>query len=226
MGSLVITSIADPTGGLRSLAAASQCRGFDFILIGDENSPTRFDLDGCDYYGLDRQRALELEFAPLCPHNSYARKNIGYLIAMQRGAPVIIETDDDTIAYDAFWQARERSHQVKTVAASGWTNVYRYFSDVHVWPRGLPLEHAQAGVPPYDSLPLFDVACPIHQGLVDKNPDVNAGTSYAARASLSLRTEAEVRVCRRRSPSTAKHNLVSGSFSPHVPTGLLLIQAD
>ena len=171
---LVITSIAEPTPALRALAAASRGRDFDFILVGDEASPASFELEGCDFYGLERQRQLPLDFAQLCPAGHYARKNIGYLLAMQRGAPIILETDDDTVAYDRFWQARELSPSVGKVADQGWVNVYRYFSTANIWPRGLPLDQARAPVPEYGSLPFEEILCPIQQGLVDDDPDVDA----------------------------------------------------
>jgi len=171
---LVITSIAEPTPTLQALAAASRGHDFDFILIGDEASPASFELEGCDFYGLERQHQLQLGFERLCPVRHYARKNIGYLIAMQRGAPIILETDDDTVAYDRFWQPRERSQAVSTIADQGWVNVYRYFSGANIWPRGLPLDQARAPVPAYESLPFDEIMCPIQQGLVDDDPDVDA----------------------------------------------------
>jgi hypothetical protein len=171
---LVITSIAEPTPALQALAATAQARNFDFILIGDEASPASFELEGCDFYGIDRQRELELDFARVCPTRHYARKNIGYLLAMQRGAPVILETDDDTVASDRFWQSRERSQTVKTIADQRWVNVYRYFSSANIWPRGLPLDEARSPVPAYETLPFEEIACPIQQGLVDDDPDVDA----------------------------------------------------
>jgi len=171
---LVITSIAAPTPELQTLAAASQDHDFDFILIGDEASPKDFELEGCDFYGLERQLQLRLDYPRICPRRHYARKNIGYLLAMQRGAPIILETDDDTIAYDSFWQPRERFHAVRLVADHGWVNVYRYFSSANIWPRGLPLDEARAPVPAYPSLPFAEIECPIQQGLVDDDPDVDA----------------------------------------------------
>jgi STELLO glycosyltransferase-like protein len=171
---LVITSIAEPTPVLQSLAAASQHSGFDFILIGDEASPPRFELEGCHFYGLERQRELQFELARICPTRHYARKNIGYLLAMQRGAPTIVETDDDTVASDRFWRVRERSQGVGTIAGPGWVNVYRYFSNAHIWPRGFPLDETRAPVPAYESLPVEELVCPIQQGLVDDDPDVDA----------------------------------------------------
>ena len=171
---LVITSITEPTPGLRSLAAAAGRSGFDFILIGDEASPPTFELESCDFYGLERQRELQLELAQICPARHYARKNIGYLLAMQRGARVIVETDDDTVAYDVFWQNRERPQASRTIAAPGWVNVYRYFSNTNIWPRGLPLDETRTPVPAYDSLPVEALVCPIQQGLIDDDPDVDA----------------------------------------------------
>ncbi|MCW2977582.1 MAG: hypothetical protein JWM06_2863 [Actinomycetia bacterium] len=171
---LVITSIAEPTPALQTLAAAARGRDFDFILIGDEASPASFELEGCDFYGIAQQRELELDFARVCPTRHYARKNIGYLLAMQRGAPIILETDDDTVAYDPFWQSRERSQTVKTIAVRRWVNVYRYFSSANIWPRGLPLDEARSPVPAYESLSFEEIACPIQQGLVDDDPDVDA----------------------------------------------------
>jgi hypothetical protein len=171
---LVITSIAEPTATLRALAASARLNAFDFILIGDEASPAGFELDGCDYYSLEHQRELDFELAAICPARHYARKNIGYLLAVQRGAPVIVETDDDTVAYDRFWEPRERSPLARAIAGHGWVNVYRYFSTANIWPRGLPLDQARAPVPPRESLPFSDVLCPIQQGLVDDDPDVDA----------------------------------------------------
>jgi len=198
---LVITSIAGPTPTLQALGTASQAQGVEFILIGDEASPPGFELAGCDYYGLERQRQLGLEFARMCPVRHYARKNIGYLLAMQRGAPVILETDDDTVAYDGFWPARTRSHVVKKVADRTWVNVYRYFSTANIWPRGLPLDEVHTPVPAYESLALEEVACPIQQGLVDDDPDVDA--VYRMLVELPIRFD--------RAPSIA---LTSGAWCP------------
>ena len=198
---LVITSIAEPTVPLQALAAAAADNEFEFILIGDEASPARFELDGCDFYSLERQRALPLDFARTCPPRHYARKNIGYLLAMQRGAPMILETDDDTVAYDEFWQTREQSHTVRWIADHGWVNIYRYFSSTNIWPRGLPLDEATAAVPSYESLTADEIVCPIQQGLVDDDPDVDA--VYRMLLELPVRFDS--------APSIA---LLSGAWCP------------
>lgn len=171
---LVLTSIAEPNATLRGLAEGARQAGSDFIVIGDEASPPQFELEGCRFYGLADQRTLGLRFAQICPTRHYARKNIGYLLAMRDGASVIVETDDDTVTYDEFWVARTQSQTVQMIAGAGWVNVYRYFSSDTIWPRGLPLDEINSAIPPFESLPTREVACPIQQGLVDDDPDVDA----------------------------------------------------
>ncbi len=171
---LVVTSIAPPTTALQRLAAGASDADLDFILVGDKASPPDFELPGCDYYGLERQRALGLATADACPTGHYARKNIGYLIAMERGAETIVETDDDTEAYGSFWLQREQTGPVALVETPGWINVYSYFTDARIWPRGLPLDVAKTAPPPRHSLAAAGAWCPIQQGLVDGDPDVDA----------------------------------------------------
>ncbi len=171
---VIITSIAAPNATLRSLANGCAEQGYNFIVIGDQASPPDFRIDGCDFYSLERQNQTDLKFAHICPTRHYARKNIGYLLAMRDGASLIIETDDDNLPYNTFWQKRIRQQQTPVLKGSGWVNVYRYFSNTNIWPRGFPLEVLHKEVPPFDSLSVADVDCPIQQGLVNDNPDVDA----------------------------------------------------
>jgi hypothetical protein len=171
---LVVTSIAAPTPALEQLAESAARSDMDFVLIGDESSPADFELPGCDYYGLERQRSLGLATADACPTRHYARKNVGYLVAMERGAETIVETDDDTDAYGAFWEPQESIETAAVIRPPGWVNVYAYFSDARIWPRGLPLDAARVAPPARESLITETVWCPIQQGLVDGDPDVDA----------------------------------------------------
>ena len=158
---------------LRALADGAK-GSFDFIVIGDLKSPSDFQLDGCDFYSVDRQRETGFRFAELCPTRHYARKNIGYLLAIRAGAPLIIETDDDNFPRDGFWAERQREIAAPAVAGAGWVNVYSYFSESVIWPRGLPLDEIQTAPPAFESLAAATHACPIQQGLADENPDVDA----------------------------------------------------
>jgi hypothetical protein len=172
--SLVVTSIASPNPVLRALAEGCRERGRQFIVVGDEPSPRDFRLEGCDFYGLGEQYETGFRFARLCPTRHYARKNLGYLLAMRAGARVIVETDDDNIPREEFWGERVRRQSAPVVDKDGWVNVYRYFTDANIWPRGLPLDEVRKGVPDFDSLEVRDVDCPVQQGLADENPDVDA----------------------------------------------------
>ncbi|MGB7924330.1 MAG: STELLO glycosyltransferase family protein [Pyrinomonadaceae bacterium] len=172
---LVLTSIAKPNAVLRTLAEGCREHGWQFIVIGDEASPPAFSIEGCRFYGLEEQRQLGFEFARDCPTRHYARKNIGYLLAIRAGATVIVETDDDNMPYSGFWHERRRRQSASVVPANhGWVNVYRYFSEANIWPRGLPLDRINAPLPPFETLATQEIDCPIQQGLADENPDVDA----------------------------------------------------
>jgi hypothetical protein len=171
---LVVTSINPPNAILRALAEGAVKAGVDFILAGDTKSPADFALDGCVFLDLAAQCATGLASAAACPTRHYARKNIGYLAAIQRGARLIIETDDDNWPAADFFASRSSVERVRGVIGAGWANVYRYFSEATIWPRGLPLDAVHAPLPVYDTLPMDERLCPIQQGLADENPDVDA----------------------------------------------------
>ncbi|MDT4896041.1 MAG: hypothetical protein QOH25_1118 [Acidobacteriota bacterium] len=198
---LIVTSIAPPNAVLRTLAEGCLEQGIEFIVIGDEPSPKDFQLEGCRFYGLAEQRELGFSFALKCPTRHYARKNIGYLLAMRDGASMIIETDDDNHPTQEFWEERSRLQSVSTISNAGWVNVYRYFTDANIWPRGLPLDRIQTIIPGFESLAQVEVDCPIQQGLADENPDVDAIYRLALPLPQSFRKDRRVA-------------LRSGSWSP------------
>lgn len=171
---LVITSISAPNPALTACAAGCLQHGIDFFVVGDTKSPSDFSLPGCEFMSLESQRELPAKLASLLPERHYARKNLGYLEAMARGARIIIETDDDNFPREPFWEDRSLRHLVPLVQHGGWTNVYRYFTDSVIWPRGFPLEQIQVAVPELERVERGEVCCPIQQGLADDNPDVDA----------------------------------------------------
>jgi len=172
--SIVVTSVSSPNKALQNLTQGCTERGYHFVVIGDLASPSDFHIEGCDFYSLKRQKETGLKFAQSCPTRHYARKNIGYLTAIRNGASVIIETDDDNIPCQAFWGQRQRICDAAAIEKNGWVNVYQYFTDQNIWPRGFPLEHLKAKPPEFETLNHSKVDCPIQQGLADDNPDVDA----------------------------------------------------
>lgn len=174
MNHLVITTINKPTQAMVQLAEGARKHGWNMIVIGDRKSPPDFDLPGADYYDLARQASTGFKFASAVPVGHYARKNVGYLIAMANKASVITETDDDNLPLETFWNDRSLEQLAPTMDEDGWVNVYRYFSDLPIWPRGLPLKEIQQSCIPRAQIASRQVECPVHQGLANENPDVDA----------------------------------------------------
>lgn len=170
---LIITSIANQDNPvLKKFAEETSKQKIPFIVIGDTKSPKEFNLVGCDFYTIDRQQTLNFQLAKTLPEKNYARKNLGYLIAISRGAEIIIETDDDNYPLAAFWEIRRKNLNAHLLRNKGWVNVYKYFTEAHIWPRGFALENIHDELPALENQLLID--SPIHQGLADENPDVDA----------------------------------------------------
>jgi len=170
---MIVTSIANQDHPiLNKLAKEALEHKVPFVVIGDQSSPDTFHISGCDFYSVERQESLPFDLVGKLPLRHYARKNLGYLIAMSEGAETIIETDDDNFPLPGFWEKRSRLVDASFLSDKDWVNAYRYFTEKNVWPRGFPLERIQDQLPESKSLSLVD--CPLQQGLVDGNPDVDA----------------------------------------------------
>lgn len=189
---VVVTSIAAPNAILKALADGCREHGRHFYVIGDVASPPDFDLSGCDFFSLRRQHDTGFRTARECPVRHYARKNVGYLQAIRDGAGIIVETDDDNEPGSGFWETGTLRRSVPLLSETGWINVYRYFTDELVWPRGLPLSMAKRRLPPYEGCTVSDVDCPIQQGLADENPDVDAIYRLTLPLPLRFRTDREI----------------------------------
>jgi hypothetical protein len=171
---LIITSIANSSNEiLKKYASKSQEKELLFIVIGDLKSPDHFDLPGCSFYSLKDQERLAIPLVALTPKGHYSRKNIGYLLAIQAGKKIIIETDDDNIALDDFWRIRDKYSSARFISNAGWVNAYKYFSTQNIWPRGFALEEIQKPQQSH-SIGIQEVSAPIQQGLANGNPDVDA----------------------------------------------------
>jgi len=188
---LVVTTIADSGHPvLKTLANESIRHGIPFIVIGDAGTPQQFMLEGCDYFPLERQYKLDFSLALKLPEKHYARKNLGYLVAMASHADVIIETDDDNVPYETFWDFRNSEHNAVVYRNAGWVNVYRHFTDLNIWPRGFALEQINEPMPGTGTTET--VYCPIQQGLADANPDVDAIYRLTSRLPVTFINDQKV----------------------------------
>ena len=173
---IVVTTISPPTLGTKLISSELQVRGGTLWVVGDRNGPLSYDLPNTRFYDIETQAQLPFHLVPLLPEGHYARKNAGYLLAIQNGATCLVETDDDNIPQASFWLPRSPSITTNHVKHPGWFNVYREFSDGRIWPRGFPLEAIQHSlarrIEPESARSARE--CLIQQGLADRNPDVDA----------------------------------------------------
>jgi hypothetical protein len=171
--SVVVTSILPPT---RAVSRFVEILGWPVIVVGDQGSPADWSHAGCLYLSPRDQKACTFRITKYLPWNHYSRKMIGYLYALGRGARVILDSDDDNILYQG-WQAPEFKGRFRVATGKlGFINIYKLFTDQHIWPRGFPLrlvtdpgsEIAEAATV------AREVQVGIWQGLVDGEPDVDA----------------------------------------------------
>ena len=168
---IVITTINEPNKAIEDLLAHLG-GAWGVVVVGDVRTPRRWNDWPVEYLSLERQRELFGSLAAQAPTNHYSRKNFGYLYALQRGATAILEADDDATPYPAFGTNVTRAVRGRLVGGGDWANVYRWFTDRLIWPRGLPLDAVhRAGS--LVSERAFR-ACSIQQFLVDHDPDVDA----------------------------------------------------
>ena len=169
----VLTTIQPPNPAMRRLAEKLEIHGGQLIVIGDRKGPKCFDLPRTRFFSLADQLALPQQLAGKLPTGHYARKNLGYLDAISRGAASIFETDDDNQPLEN-WAPRPYEQQAETWSQPGWFNVYRLFSAEFVWPRGLPLDQVRSASRPASPVSVSSAFAPIQQGLVNGSPDVDA----------------------------------------------------
>lgn len=167
---MVVTTIQYPTEQLKQLARLS---GWHLVVVGDKKTPADWHLENCEYLSPEKQLELGYAITPLLPWNHYSRKNIGYLYAMERGATIIYETDDDNLPIGNLNPSPQSNPLLGLESLSSSVNIYSYFGQPDVWPRGYPLDKIKEGHQ-------FKITSPrlcqigIEQGIVNKSPDVDA----------------------------------------------------
>lgn len=168
---IVITSINPPGESIRALAKL-RSSGWSILVVGDARSPADWHCEGVEFLPLEEQERLYGPLATQIPRGHYSRKNLGYLHALEHGAELILETDDDNIPYCTFGTDLARRVPGRSLNGPGWVNVYKQFTHVNIWPRGLPLDalHNSGTVGSRQVV----AECPVQQFLVDDDPDVDA----------------------------------------------------
>lgn len=172
--SIVLTTINKSNKNIKKLDKLSKKNHTELIIIGDKKTPKNFNISNGTYYSINDQKKINFDFSKVCPINSYARKNIGYLISIKNRNDVIIETDDDNYPKDNFLKHIKLTKKVNEIKNVGWVNVYKKFLNKNedIWPRGLPLNEIKK-VPIFKSKKVKKNFY-LQQGVCEGNPDVDA----------------------------------------------------
>ncbi len=183
---LICTSINHPTEAIKKFSQLSgNGSKYKILVVGDKKSPKEYSYKHVIYLSIEEQQRLHQNISTLIPFNHYSRKNIGYLYAIKRGAEIIFDTDDDNIPYDNFDLKCNRKIAADVAGNSNWINIYTYFTDKLIWPRGLPLNciHEKGEISTHTI-----VDSPIQQYLENLDPDVDAIYRLINRDEMTFNT--------------------------------------
>jgi hypothetical protein len=168
---IVITTIFEPSEAVKAYANMPD---IPLIVVGDQKTPDNWACTGADYISVAEQEALWPQLSKVMPRNHYSRKMFGYLMAARAGADVVIDTDDDNLP-NRNWGFPEYEGNFEQVdVGDGFVNVYQWFTDAKIWPRGLPLDLINTAFETRGKQTFSDCSVGIWQGLTDGDSDVDA----------------------------------------------------
>ena len=166
---IVITTIFPPS---RAVKMFSKLPDYSVIVVGDKKTPEPWSQEGVEFSPWNDRRFLNSRLAELIPFNHYSRKNLGYVIAMQKTPVSIIDSDDDNLPLEDFGFPELSFIGNVTPENQGFVNVYQYFSEKQIWPRGLPVLDILKRSPQKFGVRGSEIG--IWQGLANGDPDVDA----------------------------------------------------
>ncbi|CAH1780485.1 unnamed protein product [Owenia fusiformis] len=169
---IIVTSISYPTQDVKSLANLPE---WQLLVVADTKTPPDWHLDGVIFLSVAAQQSLGYKILEHIPYSSYTRKNIGYLYAIQHGAKLIYETDDDNHPTDSLkgFMTAETMYGVVPSSATTVLNPYAYYGQPTTWPRGYPLDNIGDNISGEYNAVHWKTAL-IQQGAVNGDPDVDA----------------------------------------------------
>ncbi|KAE8731203.1 Villin 2 family protein [Hibiscus syriacus] len=148
---IVVSVSSYPSDALQKMV---KIKGWQVLAIGNSRTPRDWSLKGSIFLSLDTQASLGFRVVDHLPYDSYVRKSVGYLFAIQHGAKKIFDADDrgevidndigkhfdvelvgEGARQEVILQYSHDNPDRKIV------NPYIHFGQRSVWPRGLPLEN-------------------------------------------------------------------------------------
>ncbi|KAK4773044.1 hypothetical protein SAY87_028063 [Trapa incisa] len=191
---IVVSVSGPPSDSFRSLV---RIKGWQVLAIGNSKTPSNWSLKGAIFLSLEQQASLGFRVMEFLPYDSFVRKSVGYLFAIQHGAKKIFDADDRGEVIDGDLGkhfdvelvgegARQEiilqySHENpnRTVV-----NPYIHFGQRSVWPRGLPLENIRdIGHEEYYT-EIFGGKQFIQQGISNGLPDVDSVFYFTRKSGL------------------------------------------
>ncbi|CAF1151388.1 unnamed protein product [Rotaria sordida] len=190
---IIVTTIFYPTKAIyKFLNLTTQ---WNLIVIGDQKTPkdwlTHLSINSSRfiYLSIEQQNTLPFRILHYLPYGSYARKNLGYLIAIKCGAKIIFESDDDNLLETNDIYFLPKIVQQKHVPWIGFhrqrspfINIYGSFGHPNIWPRGFPIDEirnvTEDGWHSVRKNLEYNTYAYIQQYLADLDPDVDAIVSY------------------------------------------------
>jgi hypothetical protein len=168
---IVITSIFEPTAAVKLFAAMPN---YSLYVAGDKKTPKQWHCDNAKFLSVEAQADMNTALGEVLPYNHYCRKMMGYIAAIQNGAEYIVDTDDDNLPKeDWVFPAHDNIYDALP-ANMGDINIYELYTDMNIWPRGLPLKFINTKFDLQAKLFSAEAKVGFWQGLADEDPDVDA----------------------------------------------------
>ncbi|KAJ4970029.1 hypothetical protein NE237_003128 [Protea cynaroides] len=189
----IVVSVSNyPTDSLRNLL---KVRGWQVLAMGNSKTPSDWNLKGAIFLSLEQQANLGFRVVDHLPYDSYVRKTVGYLFAIQHGAKKIFDADDRGEVIDGDLGKHfdleligEKARQQPILQYSHdnpnrtVVNPYIHFGQRSVWPRGLPLENVGEIAHEEFYTEVYGGKQFIQQGISNGLPDVDS-VFYSTRKS-------------------------------------------
>lgn len=183
----VVTTIFQPSAAVR---AVGQLPGWCLVVVGDLAGPQQgeylLNTSNVVHLSATDQREMVGRWQTLehLPWRSFGRKNLGYLYALENGAKVVFDFDDDNAPLGGLQfptAPRDNwSGEARVLSGAPFANVYPLFTatGATIWPRGYPLGAINGEGAPCclstKSVRLDTSRIGVVQSLAQGNPDVDA----------------------------------------------------
>ena len=146
---IVLTAFNPPSKSIIKLE--KKIKKWKIVVIGniktnDDNWEIFNNSNKLIYLSIKSQNQLGYEILKYMPEDSYNRKNIGYLFAIQHGAKEIYEIDENLKLnnsmekFDLDYDIKNNSLCYVNQKEGKMVNPYLHFGETNIWPRGFLLK--------------------------------------------------------------------------------------